>query len=104
MQQSIDKIFQGIPLEEEDDLTIIQLCSYCDVSPEHIVELVNEGILDPVGRAKAQWRFTFTTVERVRKVKRLQTDFELTLSGAALAIHLLDRIEELERLLERRQR
>ena len=65
-------------------------------SKEDILELVNEGILEPIGGPKREWRFTYNTITRVKKVRRLQKDFELNLSASGFVMHLLDRIEEME--------
>ncbi len=100
MENPIDKVHQGILLDEEEDLTLVRLCNFCNVSPDQIIELVNEGILDPHGHSAPNWKFSFTSVERVRKADRLQRDFELNISGVGLVLHLLDRIEQMERLLK----
>jgi len=101
MNNQLEKIFEGIITEHENNISLFELCRFCNLTSDFIAELVSEGILEPVGESKHEWQFTFTTIERVKKVKRLQNDFELNLPGAGLAIHLLDRIEELERLLDR---
>lgn len=99
MENNIVRVYYGTIMEEEEDITLVQLCNYCRLEPGRIIEMVEEGILDPSGRSKNEWRFTFTSVERVRKVQRLRRDFELSIQGAALALDLLDRIEELEKFL-----
>jgi chaperone modulatory protein CbpM len=98
MEENIIRIYEGQLLEEENSITLIQLCQYCRLTPEEIIEMVEEGILEPSGKGKKEWRFSFTVVERVRKAHRLINDLDINLAGAALALHLLDRIEELETL------
>ncbi|MDX2442863.1 MAG: chaperone modulator CbpM [Bacteroidales bacterium] len=101
MRYNIIRVYQGPVMEEEDALTLFQLCKLCRSNPELIIAMVNEGILDPIGESKSQWRFSFSTVENVRKVVRFQNDLNVNLAGAALALQLLDRIEELESMVER---
>lgn len=101
MNSELEKIYRGILPEEEEDLNLLQICHFCEMSKEAVIELVEEGIVEPTGGSKVEWRFSFTTVERVKKINRLRKDFELTLAGVGLAMQLLDRIEELERTLER---
>ena len=96
MDHHLEKVYHGIILEEEEDLTLMHLCRLCEYSSQEIIQLVEEGIIEPMGRTRREWRFTFTTTERIRKIKRLKNDFELDLSGIALVMHLLDRIDELE--------
>lgn len=100
MGNEMERIYQGIIIDEED-VSLIMLCRICNHSPDEIIELVEEGILEPRGQSKGEWRFSFTSVERVQRIKRLKRDFELTTAGVGLAMHLLDRIEELETLLKR---
>jgi chaperone modulatory protein CbpM len=102
MKYNIIQVCHGKILDDENDLSLIQLCNICNLTPELIIEMVNEGILDPTGVSKKVWRFSFTVVERVRKVQRLQNDFNVNLAGAALALHLLEKIEQLEIIIERR--
>jgi chaperone modulatory protein CbpM len=104
MKYNIIQVCQGKILEDENDLSLIQLCDICNLTPELIIEMVNEGILDPNGESKRAWRFSFTIVERIRKVQRLQNDFNINLAGAALALHLLEKIEQLETIIETRKR
>ena len=102
MQYNIIKVYQGEITDEENDLTLLQLCNMTRLPPELIIEMVNEGILNPAGDGKKVWRFSFSSVENACKVIRFQNDLNVNLAGAALALHLLVRIEQLEDLLERR--
>jgi chaperone modulatory protein CbpM len=61
-----------------------------------VLELVEEGVLEPLGPGGPQWRFAATSVVRVRKAQRLQRDLGVNLPGIALALQLLDRIDALE--------
>ncbi|MDT8392905.1 MAG: chaperone modulator CbpM [Bacteroidales bacterium] len=97
----MERIYQGIIIDDEEDISLVRLCNICDHSQDEIIEMVEEGIVEPRGRSKREWRFSFTSVERVKRIKRLKRDFDLNTAGVGLAIHLLDRIEELEALLKR---
>lgn len=99
MERDLFRVHHGKIIDEEDDITLIQLCNYCRIGSDRVIEMVEEGLLDPRGRSKSEWRFEFTSVERVKKAERLSRDFQLSLPGAALVIDLLERIDELERLL-----
>lgn len=100
MDNQMEKVYSGILVEHEEEISLHRLCRFCNHTQEEIIELVNEGILEPMGTSKHEWRFTFSTVSRVKKVRRLQKDFELNLPASGLVIHLLDRIEELESMLK----
>jgi chaperone modulatory protein CbpM len=58
--------------------------------------MVEEGIIEPIGERKTTWRFSFSEVENIRTVIRIKDDLKLNLAGAALALQLLERIEQLE--------
>lgn len=93
-----DKILSGQVLEDYELITIGHLCRSCTVEVETVTLLVDEGILDPVGSEVEQWQFTITSLRRVKTAIHLQRDLGVNLAGAALALELLDRIAELERI------
>ena len=88
----------GEVLEASDLVSTADLCRSCTVETQTITTLVAEGILDPAGKDIEHWRFTIGSLRRVKTVIHLQRDLGVNLAGAALALDLLDRIAELERL------
>ncbi len=92
-----DKTLIGHVLEDHDTITLESLCRSCTVETETVALLVEEGILEPVGDDIEQWLFPVTSLRRVKVVIHLQRDLGVNLAGAALALELLDRINELER-------
>jgi chaperone modulatory protein CbpM len=94
VKQTTD-ILSGHIVENETRLTLRQLCDCCAVRAEYIIELVDEGFIEPSGVEKSHWCFSGITIKRVQKAKRLQKDLGLNLAGAALAIDLIDEIEYL---------
>lgn len=91
----------AIILEEQTDLTISEVCQACAVQVETIVELVDEGVLSPIGREPHRWRFTGTHLRRATVAIRLQRDLGVNLAGAALALQLLDELEALQARLRK---
>lgn len=96
--RNLEKTLTGQLLEESDLVTLTDLCRSCTVETETITMLVAEGILDPMGRDVEHWQFSVASLRRVKTVIHLQRDLGVNLAGAALALDLLDRIGELERL------
>jgi len=101
---SQQEALRGQLVEEETLISLDELCRHCTLGSDEIVTLVREGILDPVDEAldwrrAARWQFHISCVRRVRTVVRLQRDLGVNLPGAALALELMDRIEELQRRL-----
>ena len=87
----------GVVLDEAVEFTLQQLCVACTVQTTQIVALVDEGVLEPVGRAPDDWRFSGLGLVRARRALRLQRDFELNAAATALVLDLLDQIEALRR-------
>lgn len=84
-------------LDESVEFSLVDLCTLCSVSEELVVEIVAEGIVEPIGRDRAQWRFSGIALTRVQRVVRLQREFDVNLPGAALALELLEEVERLRR-------
>lgn len=78
------------------ELTLIEVSRTCAVQTEFIVELVQEGVIEPhAGTAPDSWRFSDAQLRHVTVASRLQRDLGVNLAGAALALQLLDEIETL---------
>ena len=88
----------GFILEEHTTLGLRELSSACAVQADYIIELVEEGVIEPVSYRRRRWQFTGESLTRARRAVALQRDLGLNLQGAALALDLL---EELDRLRAR---
>ena len=76
--------------EVVDALTLIDLCRISGSRADWIIELVDEGILEPVGPGRTSWRFESSSIAVIAKVRRLQSDLRINIPGAALALALAD--------------
>lgn len=94
-------ILDGIVIDVHGEFSLAELSHVCGAPAEWIVELVDEGILEPVDLASRSWRFSGVSMLRARTVQRLQRDLGVNLAGAALALQLLDEVERLRRRLRR---
>jgi chaperone modulatory protein CbpM len=90
------QMLNGILIDDETELSLNDLCKVCSSSAEWIIELVEEGALEPIGYQQTQWRFSGVSLQRARTAMRLQRDLGLNLAGVALALDLLEQIETLE--------
>jgi chaperone modulatory protein CbpM len=75
--------------------TFHELCISCHVDPDWVAELVEQGAIEAVGRTRLEWQFTTFSLLRVAKAKRLERDLGLNLPGIALALDLLDQLDEM---------
>lgn len=96
-----DETLTGLLLDEVSSLSLQELCDACRERREWIIELVDEGILEPRGGARPSWRFPASSLQRARIVHRLQRDLGVNLAGAALALDLLEEMETLRARLRR---
>jgi chaperone modulatory protein CbpM len=96
MVEADNQTMTGTVLEEDSEVTLAQLCEACAVHAEAIEAMMEEGIIEPLGGGMSRWRFTRSSVVRVRTVLRMQRDLNVNLAGAALALELLERIERLQ--------
>jgi chaperone modulatory protein CbpM len=87
----------AVPLDDSVELSLAELCVLCRVTEELVVEIVAEGIVEPSGAEREQWRFSGLALARVQRVVRLQREFGVNLPGAALALELLEQLERLRR-------
>lgn len=86
----------GILLDEQTEVTLNDLCRACSCSAEWIIELVGEGVLEPISYQQTQWRFTGVSLQKAQTAARLQRDLGINTAGIALALELLDEIETLQ--------
>lgn len=95
---------EGVLLDEGLTLSFSEITQLCGGSSRAVKLMVTEGLLHPKGRRPADWRFNGAEVRRAQRAMRLRRDLDLNLAGAALALDLLDELEDLRgrlRTLER---
>lgn len=103
MSSSEDQALLGAIFEESAVLTVKDLSRMCAVDERHIVEFVEEGVLNVVEINTTEWHFTGTALRRARLALRLERDLELNLAGVALALELMEELERLRRELKARR-
>ena len=91
----------GTILEEEVVLSLSELCRASRLSAERVIELADEGIVEPIGRSPESWRFRGISLQRIRCAQRLEEDLGVNTAGVALVLDLLDELERLRARLGR---
>jgi chaperone modulatory protein CbpM len=102
MSPTDDQALPGTLFDESTLLTIQDLSRMCAVEEHHIVELVEEGVLNVV-EYRSEWHFTGAALRRARLAVRLERDLELNLPGVALALDLVEELQQLRRELQARR-
>ena len=91
----------GTLLDERSVFTLREICTACGVHAELVIDMVEEGVLEPRGADPTEWCFTGNAVTRAQIAIKLTRDLRVNWPGAALALDLLEEIERLR--LERRR-
>ncbi|MEZ5565434.1 MAG: chaperone modulator CbpM [Gammaproteobacteria bacterium] len=95
---------EGIVVEDEVQLTLVELCQACHAEPELVLAWVEQGVLEPLAPSAAQaphdWRFAGNALRRARVARHLSRDLEVNPAGVALALELLGEITELRARLQ----
>ena len=73
-----------------DALTFDDLCRFCHADEAWVIELVEQGVLEPVGGTPENWRFVGTSIVRAKKARRLTRDLGINTAGVALVLELLE--------------
>ena len=101
MTDELLSLLSGEVLEEDVELTLAELCRTCRLPAEQVFALVEEGVVEPLGRDPAHWRFRGVSVRRVHCALRLERDLGVNTAGAALVLELLDELEAMRARLRR---
>ena len=88
-------------VEDELHLSLHELCRACRAPEAQVRVWVVEGVLEPIGGAPDEWRFTGPSLRRARLALTLTRELEINPPGVALALDLLDEIAALKAGLRR---
>ncbi len=87
----------GDIVEETVVLSVADLSRVISVDERRIVEWVEEGVISVVEIDATEWRFSGAALRRARIALRLERDLRVNLPGVALALDLLEELEQLRR-------
>lgn len=90
----------GVCLTGEHALELETFASACGTDAQFVSLLVEEGLVKPVA-AEPTMRFGGEELARVRRICRLQRDFEANLQTVAVMMDLIDEIDRLTAQLQR---
>ncbi len=85
----------GTLLDETMQLSLTEISLACSSRIEWVLELVDEGILEPCGPERGDWRFPGNSLAKAHRARRLQHDLDINLAGVALVLDLLEEIDAL---------
>ena len=76
-------------------LNIHEFCQCAELPPAALLEIVEHGIVEPCGTSPEQWLFSSHALPIVKRAFRLQVELQIEWAGVALALQLLDELEQL---------
>ena len=94
-----DTILSCTALDETTTYSLHQCCTLCQINAQMIYEMIDEGVISPMGNNPQNWCFGATQIKRIQITLRLQQDLRVNLPGAALALDLLEELAELRGLI-----
>ena len=71
------------------------LCQEADITADYVVEIVEHGIVEPSGRTPEEWLFDDQAPLLARRAAKLHQELELEWEGVALALELIDEVQQL---------
>lgn len=89
---------------DADWIAAAELCRVCRLDLEAVVELAELGLVSPRGYPPEQWQLPAAALPRLALAGRLIRDLGINVSGAALAVELLEAQHDLERQIHRLER
>ena len=89
---------RGVILDESVTLTLDEVCEVCGIQESVVIEMVQEGVAEPLEADSATLEFSGFAVTRLMTARRLQRDLHINLPGVALALELLDELTELRQV------
>lgn len=92
-----DESIIGVVVEKSQALTLEEFSLATKADKDLIIEMVEYQLLQPEGDKPAQWRFDSVSLRRGRIASSFYRDLEVNMPGIALALDLLDKIEEIQR-------
>jgi len=101
MTRIVTTLIHGSVVDDDTEMTLVELCQACSVHEDDVRVWVSEGVLHPSAEPGQPMRFRGASLRRARVAVRLTRDLELNTPGVALALDLLDEIAELRSQLAR---
>jgi chaperone modulatory protein CbpM len=100
----VTQVLEAHVLGEGDWIAVNEICQLCRLDLAAVLELAQLGIVSSREHAPGEWQVAATALPRLRIAGRLMQDLGINVSGAALALELIEAQRELEKRLHRLER
>lgn len=100
----VTQVLEAHVLGEGDWIAVNEICQLCRLDLAAVLELAQLGIVSSRERTPGELQVAATALPRLRVAGRLMQDLGVNVSGAALALELIEARRELEKRLHRLER
>src|ERR1700680_1982488 len=100
----VSHVLEARVLGDADWIAATEICQLCRIDLDAMMELAALGVVEPRETVPGEWQGQAKALPRLRVVGRLMQHLGVNVSGAALAVELIEARRELEgriRALER---
>lgn len=94
-----DKILIGMLIEESTTISFTEVCHKYNIPKELLIEMIEQGLFPNQPTELAQIALDQKALRRIESAFRLHRDLGINLPGVALALELLEEIEQLHKEL-----
>jgi chaperone modulatory protein CbpM len=91
-------------VDDTDWIAAGEFCRLCRLDLTAVIELAELGLVSPRGYSPQEWQLPTAAVPRLAMASRLMRDLGINVSGAVLAVELLEIQRDLEREIRRLER
>lgn len=88
-------------LMEDTWLTLEQVAAACAVEPQWLLRHIEEGLFPHAESVAGVWRFSAVSIQRARRMRQLERDFDAVPELAALMADLLEEMDVLRASVRR---
>lgn len=89
-------VLTGIIIDRKALLNLDEIIHASHLTHEIIIEMIDYHVLEPSGHSPETWLFDDLCLKRAKMAASFYHDLEINMAGIALAIDLLEQIDDLE--------
>ena len=91
----MDELITGILLEETTTFSFKEVCQHYHIPKELLIDLIEYGLFNNQTTEIEKITFDQNALRKMEKAFRLHRDLDINLSGVALALELLDEMNNM---------
>ncbi|MFI4919573.1 MAG: chaperone modulator CbpM [Legionellales bacterium] len=96
MSVNKDTVLTGVLIEETTTFSFIEVCHKYHLPEPLLIEMIEQGLFDQKSTDLEQIALDQKALRRIESALRLHRDLDINLPGVALALDLLDELENMQ--------